>query len=380
MKSLHFCTSEAWGGLELYACTLMAEIKNAGVDVVAICAPNSKAEEFLREHRIQTYHLPSRNPVSLGAAWFVKSLLEEHSIDVLHVHFHSDIWPASLALTMDSKRKLFLSIYMGVPKKNDLFHRFIYRRVDAIFTSSPELNRRLPSLYPVPASKVRLLPYGRLLEQYAVDPLRRSELRARYGISNSDLVVGTMVRIDPGKGVMEFARSVSYIDAAIRERVKYMIVGEPTRLSKAHPAGSPYEPRSEAYKREIESFLQREHLTDRVIFTGYQPDLVGYLCAMDVFVFASRDELYSLVVLDAMGMGLPVVAARAGGTLLQIDEGMNGLFYAVGDSRDLAAQVMKYLKAPELRTDHGRAARRFVEEKHSMTGTIEQLLHFYKTS
>ncbi|MBI1804470.1 MAG: glycosyltransferase family 4 protein [Ignavibacteriae bacterium] len=380
MKSLHFCTSEAWGGLELYACTLMVELQKAGVEIFAICAPDSKAEKFLRERHIQTFHLPSSNPVSLRSARFVQSFIVEHDVDILHVHFHSDIWPASLALTTDSIRKLFLSIYMGVPKKNDLFHRFIYRRVNAIFTSSLELNQRLPMLYPVPSSKVHLLPYGRHLEHYAHDPRRRKEIRAEYDCSDSDVVVGTMVRIDPGKGVMDFAKSILYIDAALKHRVKYLIVGEPTRRSHSRPSESPYEPHCEVYRRQIELFLQQEHLTTKITFAGYQPDVVGYLSAMDVFVFPSRDELYSLVVLDAMCMGLPIVAAQAGGNLFQIEDGKRGLLYTVGDSKDLAAKLTQYLNSAELRREHGRAAREFVEEKHSMTRTIEQLLNFYRIS
>jgi len=380
VKSLHFCTSESWGGLELYACTLMTELRNAGVAVYAICAPNSKTAEFLHGHQIEIFHLPSRNPASLRSVRFVRSIIGEHAIDVLHVHFHSDIWPASLALTTDAKRKLFLSIYMGVPKKNDLFHRFIYRRLNGIFTSSQELNRRLPSLYPVPASKVHFLPYGRHLDRYIVRPERRSEIRSQYGFSESDVVVGTMVRIDPGKGVMEFAESVSYIDASMRERVKFFIVGEPTRSGRKRRGASPFEPDAEAYKREIELFIEREHLTRRVILAGYQPDVVGHLGAMDIFVFPSHDELYSLVVLDAMALGLPVVAARAGGTLSQIEDGRTGFCYTVGDSHDLARTVTKYLESRALRSEHGRAARVFVEEKHSMAQTLGQLLNFYETS
>ena len=49
ISTLHFCTSDSWGGLELYACTLMSELKNAGVNVFAICKKNSKIEKYLIE-------------------------------------------------------------------------------------------------------------------------------------------------------------------------------------------------------------------------------------------------------------------------------------------------------------------------------------------
>ena len=266
---------------------------------------------------------------------------------------------------------------MGVTNKNDIFHRWIYRRVNAIFSSSEELNSRLHTLYPVAKEKIHYLPYGRKLELYSVDQHRRRSIRSKLNVGEDEMLVGTMVRIDPGKGAMDFARSFLYLDKALQARVKYVIVGEPTRKSRAKANESPYEPPCEAYLQQLEAFITKEKLSDRIILAGFQEDLTGYLGAMDVFVFPSRDELYSLVVLDAMGMGLPVVAARAGGNLRQIEDGSNGLLYNVADSSDLADKLSTYIKNPELRKQHGQSARQFVEKTHSMNNTIHLLKNFY---
>jgi glycosyltransferase involved in cell wall biosynthesis len=376
---LHFCTSKAWGGLELYACTLMVELKNAGCTVLGVCAPNSKVDQFLTEHNIKTIHLPSQGVVSVSSIGTLKSVIKENNVDVLHVHFHKDIWNASFAVRSNSRKKLFLSIYMGVSSKNDILHRYIYKRVDAIFTSSLEMNYRLPELYPVPSSKIHFLPYGRYIDHYEHDEKKRTEIRAKYGIEPDEILVGTMVRIDPGKGAMDFARSFSYIDPKLRSKIKFLIVGEPTRKGRAKPNEPQFEEHCEAYRRELEAYVAAEGLSERILLSGFQNDLVGYLSAMDVFVFPSRDELYSLVVLDAMCMGLPVVAARAGGNLQQIEDGVNGLLYNVADSKDLAMKLMQYAQHPAVRKQHGKIARAFVEQRHSMTNTIQQLLQFYQS-
>ncbi len=312
---LHLCSSEAWGGLELYAGTVMTELKSAGWKVSCVCRPGSKLEKFLRAQQIETVILPSSRLLSPAAVRSLRSIIRANDIGVMHVHFHRDIWNASLAARGVPDCKLFLSIYMGVPRKNDPLHRFIYRRVDHVFTSSEDLNRRLPQLYPIPAEKIGLLPYGRDLSRYAKNADRRSRIRSGLGVAQDEILAGTMVRIDPGKGVMDFVCSFPYLPDAVRPKVRYLIVGEPTRKSRSRPGHSPFEEQSEAYLREIERFVERENLSGKVLFAGFQHDLIGYLEAMDLFVFPSRDELYSLVVLDAMGMGLPVVASRAGGDL-----------------------------------------------------------------
>ncbi len=378
MKTIHLCTSASWGGLEVYACTVMLELQRAGCDVLGICAKSSKVHTYLTEHKIPVQTLPGSYAVSLSAVRFLRSLVDDHGADILHAHFHKDIWPASLALTFDERRKLFLSIYLGVPKKKDVFHRLIYNRINGIFTSSHELCRRLPGLYPVPPSKIHYLPYGRSLERYRIDAGRRKELRSSFGCGDDDFLIGTMVRIDPGKGVMDFARSYESLSSSVKERARYLIIGEPTRKSRVRGNESPFEPESEMYFEQVQAFIRQAGIADRVRCVGYQPDLIGFLGALDVFVFPSRDELYSLVVLDAMAMGLPVVAAAAGGTLDQVEDQKSGLFYPVGDSRAMAERISSYLGSRQLRDDHGARARKFVERHHSMDGMIRQLMDYYQ--
>jgi len=378
LSCLHFCTSDAWGGLELYSCTLMKELRNAGCAVAAVCSPHSKVEQYLKDAGIETINLPSNRTLSLRSLRMLASTMQTCSTDVVHVHFHKDIWLASSALRSDVRRRLFLSIYMGVPKKNDPLHRYIYRRVDGVFTSSLELNRRLPGLYPISSEKIHYLPYGRDVKEYLRDEEKRREIRNMYGVEENDVLVGTMVRIDPGKSVMDFARSYMYIDAKLRDRVKYLIIGEPTRKGHAREHESPFEAHCEAYLRELQAFIDAEGFGDRVLLAGFQRDLIGYLSALDIFVFPSRDELYSLAVLDAMCLGLPVVAARAGGTIDQVEDGSSGSFYGVGNSVEAAQKISQYVSHPELRVQHGTNGRNFVLRHHDMKGTIRQLLEFYQ--
>lgn len=356
---------------------MMVEIQKRGWKVWAVCYPDSKVEEFLRANNIFVMDVPSYFKLSLRSIFSIRSLIKQEEISVVHVHFHRDIWQASLALLGNSKRTLLMSIYMGVNKKRDIFHRFIYNRVNAFFSSSKELNRVLPERYPVPAEKFHYLPYGRNVGHYKRDEAKRAKIRMQYGIDEQDIVVGAMMRIDPGKCVFDFVESFLHLPAEFRERVRFLIVGEPTRKRKSTLNESPFEAHCEEYYFQIKEFIAKNQLEKSIFLCGFQSDVIGYLSAMDVFVFPSRDELFSLVVLDAMAMKLPVVAANAGGNVYQVEDGVSGFLFSVGKSQELASKIQAYLINPELMNRHGNSGRDFVVAHHDMKRAVEQLLQFY---
>lgn len=78
-------------------------------------------------------------------------------------------------------------------------------------------------------------------------------------------------------------------------------------------------------------------------FTGFLhgEDLSkAYACA-DAFVFPSVSETLGLVILEAMASGLPVIAARSGPTLEQIQDGVNGFLFDVDKVETLNAAIDK---------------------------------------
>jgi glycosyltransferase involved in cell wall biosynthesis len=380
LSTLHVCTSNSWGGLELYACTMMAELHAAGHGVTAVCQRNSKVEAFLTAHNIPCFHLPGDSPLSIRSILFLRTLIRQNNYHVVHAHFHKDVWTASFAVRQKKSVKLFYSVYMGIASKDDFWHRFIFRRVDGFFTSSKAWSERLAELFAVPKERIHHLPYGRALGEYTVDPHKREAIRAHYGVSADEILVGTMVRLDPAKGALDFAESYMHLDPAVRQKVKYLIVGEPTRKPHVNQNESPFEERSEEYLQHIQALIKEHHLESIILLAGFQQDIVGYLSALDVFVFPSRNELFSLVMLDAMGMSLPIAASREGGNLEQIEEGVCGLLFEKANPLDLAKTLSVYVTDPNLRKQHGMHARRFVETHHSMKNTISQLTRIYQAS
>jgi glycosyltransferase involved in cell wall biosynthesis len=103
-------------------------------------------------------------------------------------------------------------------------------------------------------------------------------------------------------------------------------------------------------------------LSDRVHFTGFRRDIAQIMQAVDFFVFPSRYEACTLVLLEAMASGLPAITATsAGGAELVTPE--SGFVLSDSDDVDSLADAMKTLaSSSNLRNKMGAAARAVAEQ------------------
>jgi glycosyltransferase involved in cell wall biosynthesis len=131
------------------------------------------------------------------------------------------------------------------------------------------------------------------------------------------------------------------------------------------------------YEQELHAQAARLGIADRVEFTGFRTDVDAELRRLDVLVHASvlPDPLPG-VVLEGMGMGLPVVAADAGGNPEHVVDGVNGLLHVPGDVADLARALRRAAGPLTDRAALGRAARESAH-RYAPETVVEQILEFY---
>jgi glycosyltransferase involved in cell wall biosynthesis len=112
-------------------------------------------------------------------------------------------------------------------------------------------------------------------------------------------------------------------------------------------------------RRALGAAARERGLLGHVRFAGRVPDPLLhalYACA-DVFVHATRYEGSSLVTLEAMAHGLPVVATRAGGIPDKVVNGETGRLVEPGDVAALGERLAELLANPALRGQMGERGR-----------------------
>jgi len=127
-----------------------------------------------------------------------------------------------------------------------------------------------------------------------------------------------------------------------------------------HLGGSTGDPDSTAYTQELKALTARHGLDDQVHWLGWQPSSAGLLREVDAVVVPFHQEAFSLIALEALYAGVPVIAARGGGPDDLILDGVNGWLFEPDDPAALAALWRDLLQPDawrELRVDTGHLQR-----------------------
>ncbi len=114
-------------------------------------------------------------------------------------------------------------------------------------------------------------------------------------------------------------------------------------------------------------------------FPGYMrgDELVAAYRSADLFLFPSTTETFGLVALEAMACGAPVIAARAGGVLDIVTEGVNGYYFDPDRPEEIAPLVRRLSENPALRNELAANALAHARSR-PWQSTMDQLIHFYQ--
>ena len=119
----------------------------------------------------------------------------------------------------------------------------------------------------------------------------------------------------------------------------------------------------------------------QIEFCGFPKDTLSRIAVCDVFVHPSYHEGFSLSLIEAAKLSLPIIACNVGGNPEIIENNVNGLLVAPKDSEALSQAMMKLAKDKKLRQKFGKAAHeRFLKEFVLEKIVKERFIPLYETS
>ncbi len=119
-------------------------------------------------------------------------------------------------------------------------------------------------------------------------------------------------------------------------------------------------------------FKKRAEGEKNIIFWGFPEDSMSFLASVDVFVHPSYHEGFSISLIEAAKLGLPIIACNVGGNPELVEHEVNGLLIPPRDESALAEAMEKLLNNEDLRQNYGKNARKIYEDNFQFENIVKE--------
>ena len=380
MKIFQIMTRLAVGGAANYGILLTSHLNRRGHEACLVNGTAGKDEGEMQDYldpslvdfrqiRIPELGREIGAVRDLIAFWRLFLLFRRERPDVVHTHLSKEGFlgrsaaiAAGVPLTVHSLHgTVFDGYFEGLKAKIFLaLEQMLGSRCDCIFTDTELVRRQVIAYRIAPPERVRVVPIGLELDQFADLTPFRGVLRRHLGLKEGTRLVGLIARLVPIKGVEYFLEAAREV-LQRRKDVHFVIVGG----------------------GELRSALTRRAselgISDRVTFVGFWRDLREIYADVEVMALSSLSEGCPVAVLESMAAGVPVVASAVGGVPDVVEDGVNGLLFPARDAHRLAEGVLQLLSDPERARRLTEAARRHVLVRYTIVASAAETEGLYRT-
>ncbi len=273
-------------------------------------------------------------------AWRLRRRLTVRPVEVVHVHSPYVAGITRLVVRTLPRRRRPALVYTEhnrwprhVPATR-LLNRLTIRLDDHDLAVSDDVRASMPARL---RSRVEVLVHGVDLDAVRAMAADRPAVRAELGVGDADVVIGIVANFRREKAYEVFLEAAA---AACAEEpsLRFVSVGQG--------------PLEDAVRAE----LARYRLGERIRLLGYREDAVRVMSGFDVFTLTSTHEGLPVSLMDALALGLPVVATAVGGVPQAVTDGEEAVLVPAGRPELLAAAYVALARDPDRRSRMGAAA------------------------
>ncbi len=383
-----------YGGAESQARKLAIALRERGHQVTFV-APRVKPDQLLHEevdgfqvHRINYPHIKLVGGFYLLFAYAAYLLRHRSEYDVVHVHITRLLAGVTGLLkpilgkpviakisgffefndgVLDQKKRLkplnFLT--RRALKKIDFFQTISQETEDKLTTAgfAEEQIRFVPNGIDTRAAQSDSMPSPAIQQNDLPATAANDECYAAAGLRGTakPLVIGYCGRLREVKGVhILVAAFADVLENNPERKLLLRIVGDGTEM--------------QALQQQVDEL----GIAASVEFLGMQDDVRAAYLTFDYYVQPSFAEGLPNSVIEAMLLGLPVVASEIGGNTDLVDPGVTGLLFPAGDASGLADCLQQLLNDRDKTDSIAAAGKQHICETYGFDKVVDQLLELYQ--
>jgi len=373
MKVLIFIQGLSFGGLEKLVYDMVKYVNKYQNDIeIEICCYDVLghfAEKLFQEKENVKLHLLQRRPgIDLSYPFKLASLVKSQDIQLIHAH-NATAWFYATWASILSRVPLVYTEHdrsFPTPLRLKYFHYFFGRYTPAVVAVSEAVKRNLEKYEHI--KNIRVI-YNGIDPDLFRPPMPTEKVlkKKMLGLNADDIVLGNVGRMDYWKN----QRILIEILSELKNTLSHSSIHPFTNIKLILVGGGEEE-------ENLKRLVVEKEVKDDVIFLGKRSDVNEILKAFDIFVFPSLTEGLPLVVIEAMAVGLPVVASPVGGIPELIIDGENGFLVSPTSEKEVRDAIIKLLKNPFLREKMGKIGRERFEAYFSLPQMVKKYIEVYE--
>jgi glycosyltransferase involved in cell wall biosynthesis len=350
-------------GAESQLVSLVNRLPNDRLDKVLLSySPGDDLRDEVDAANVKVYELSRKGKLDFSIGKRIGQVIDDNDIDVVHCSLMNALLYGVMGMHFARRKPRLVCVVhttKNVDLKHDLadyaIHRHLLKRCNQVwFVSSTQAElwmRKMPFL----RGKEHIIHNG--VDTTHFNPARCQDdgvdLRSKLGIGPEEKVLCSVAAFRPEKLHSVLIDSVGLLRAD-GQRLRLLLAGVGPTLES------------------VRASVAKLGLQDSVLFLGTLPDVRGLLAASDCKLLVSAAETFSMAMLEAMAMGVPVITTSVGGAGEAIEDGVSGILVRPHDAREIARKIKELLAGDEGRETMGRLARQAVVDRFSVKNMIEK--------
>jgi glycosyltransferase involved in cell wall biosynthesis len=346
------------GGTQQVIRQLLENNCNTGVNSEIVCLDNQIGDlgQLLLEKGYKIHLLNRREGIDIYLLLKLRKLIILGNFNIVHCHQYTP-YTYGLLASLFTKAKVIFTEHgrfypdFGTWKRkllNPLFSFFTFR----ITSISNATKKALVEHENFPSKSIDII-YNGLVDNSTID-IDTSSLKSLYSISPSDVVFGSISRIEPIKNQKLMIRAFKRL-RDLNQACHLLIVGDGD------------------IRKDLEYLTNDLGISDSVTFTGFQREPYKFHKIIDVFLLSSFSEGTSMTLLEAMSFSKPCVVTSVGGNPELINDTINGFLVPVNNEELFFDACHKLLEDKELRKRMGEQSRMMYQNNF----TIKHMIYHY---
>lgn len=375
VKVLYIDTHNTFGGGQTMLLRLLDGLDKNRFHPIVVCFKDN--QKFIQElKRCSINFIPIKTKILVLENKFFKAILQfpdflrtnlkiaqiikQKKPDVIHVNlFYSALFsiiPAKIY------KKPFIWVIQTL---SDLLRYKILTKLLIRFSNKTILTCkdfvRLAEKNGLGTEKLKVIYTGLKIDEFQLKKTQENEIEIN-GKKIKKPIVAMVGRFDKHqKGHQYFIEAARIINGKMPE-VNFLVVGGAVNK------------KEEEFKKELQTKVKELGLSEKVIFTGFYPDLIYLLSNIEVVVIPSLYEAPSAVAMEASALKRPIVASNVGGIPEVVIEGKTGFLVPPKNPQAIAEKAIFLLRNPKVAREIGERGYQRVKENF----TQERLAREYE--